>query len=1829
MPYQPPLPSPFKPLVGFGKPKTEDETIRDEDQSSRDKQWLDTKITEGMNAAKESTKDAYKYADRVQNPLATDLVFPFVEGMLPGASTAMKESISKKEGVSMEKMSPNNKYLAFASQFAGSVVGSYALGKAFAGYGVAASPIIAISAGKSPLIYSQVTQLASDTVYDQARASKDSSMVDRAKIFLYNTPFNIVQNAFGDLPLKEAAKASPVFLGTAWATGLLNGYNAKESFVNAAYQTIAFGGLKSVGKAVQDFTLKDLRKMALENLGFDPNVKPTLDDIEKRISEVRTFAKSFDNEQAKGQFNQIADVSSQLLIEGDPGLKNLKAELAEVASKFDGRKFVDNLKEAWTSSEVSPGIRRGHINFWSEEAETPKKKYSAKRDKDAQNILDELYMQRANELNSEYSNISHLEGIDEDIDSRLINVKQELKDIHVKEPIVDDEGPRSEEQFLKDLGSQVDDEEGLGTLENAGFDVKDPNANPPDAKYIRSPQTYIGKQSSARFFLTKDSITGDYKDKNGFDFTIKDPKYFQKNNRAQYLTPGKIITVEGKLAGSPTRYNYFEIVSQPKFGEKGEMVTKLKYIDTSKLSSLPSVIRTDQPDKGDYERITFKAPGSGEDIYVKEVFYNSAGDEVNVGEIEGGGYTNKKFVVYSQKEEGEQIQEIARFDEEPYTKMDGEEDFRRGKIEWLNDEYKTNEFIKEIDDMYFKARDKGGFREPDEIETLMKEDLNLEEEISKKKPSQLNAWMRIRGKNAQEKLVQFIDSNVKKGNIPADNVYQTKFLTNQNEILGKYFDIKHELEDMPFDPSETKYGERLMRELDENIEIVKQKIQIPIVDGDRTSNVNTFYKKINYDDTENVSNFNKEIKITKIINEAPVSDETKVALKDAIIPKTDEELDINQAIDTIKTVVQAENTIAESEKAIANAVHINTKKTPVVNPETKKVELVETFQSRDNKEIQKAIITNKPVESEDPSPILSAINVINSKKSKNIGDVTAIKEAAKITQHKSEPGDFIDDAGNRVSREPVVTQVTKEIADVYSKRNKVIIDATSRDGDYGQALKDAENERKMIRKNAFEKLSETVKSTESQYNMRVVTVENTIDYELSDGNKNSSLHKIFVSSLNEALANRCTMDKSFMTNKDIFIGNSISKYGRSPSKVFSETHVLNGIEMNGSQKLGIYLISQQEGGIEALDKRNGIKKDTVDAVVNSMSPQELDVANYMRKELSELLPALDETFTMVTGNKLRTYQNYFSMRVDPNSVPDAHKDMFHDFEAAYIHETDIRASDMSVSAVKARSSDKAVGKLDLDAESVFNKTVDNIHRYIAYGKPLHNIKTLLNDASFVNAIEASQPGFSNVLGKWYKDVAQNRDTSSASVYDKAFRQIRQNSAGVAIAGKIFTATKAALSVYNAAPLVGTKNITIGIRNILFDSAGVDKQLQFSPVIQKRVAEMDSEMADSFNKKFGAGSTFRGKGFSGSNVLDSMQITAENVYSNLPFLFFKFFDNLSVKVVYSGAFTKYLSENPGMEKAAGEYATTMVKKTQSWKEIQDLPDMLRAGETIRAFTQFKIEQQFWRYAIWKYDILEANKHKLPIERVKAVTSGLFYIFMMQGLANKAIDDTKKLTTEMVGSNDPVGVARKRAAKVFETENLSSLGVYLLDSVANTKPIIGDIGSFFVNLYGKMLEAKTKADNKPQKPMKITSGKPIKTKEPDYSKVLDWLKGDDADAAKRSLPIGYPSLAIDSTKVAYHLIAGHPFFKASTPAELMKATYDLIPYAAGTASPQVFMNLFGDNLISPEVKGDLGEIWKSIEMQFGIPGIKKKIPYKDKESRIKAIKKPKPKQSPTGY
>jgi hypothetical protein len=433
-------------------------------------------------------------------------------------------------------------------------------------------------------------------------------------------------------------------------------------------------------------------------------------------------------------------------------------------------------------------------------------------------------------------------------------------------------------------------------------------------------------------------------------------------------------------------------------------------------------------------------------------------------------------------------------------------------------------------------------------------------------------------------------------------------------------------------------------------------------------------------------------------------------------------------------------------------------------------------------------------------------------------------------------------------------------------------------------------------------------------------------FDMLDGGKSykGANHKIF----------KQTVDKSYSRYLDL---------KENASRAVKELTDKLGLTEQNFEKIGAWAVLQQEGGEKKL-LDSGITPEELAKL--TLTPEEKQMYNLMRKKLDEMLPGIKEIMRTVYNKDVDGVKDYFPFMTDHEAMKDFEiQDMIGDKLPQIGNKKNVE---------KGFTESRTLGKqkIRIDALGVFLKHIDNAAYLTELGG---DIKALGDVATSKEYGKAAGNIGQEMVTEWINLIARKGNVPGRIAMIDALRR----NVGFAVLGyKLSSILIQPTAMADGAALVGGRYVSEGIfkaadpawRKFLYDNM---------PELRERSGDDPS-------------------------YLDMGGKTVIGRAREVGLWALKKIDLLSADAVAIGAYTKSVEERGGKvdlnnpDPKAIEEAQLMMRRTQSSAFAKDSPALLTQGELSGNVSVDKLIFQFQSFMLNRWSLIKHDMWQVGVK-----------------------------------------------------------------------------------------------------------------------------------------------------------------------------------------------------------------------------------------------------------
>lgn len=389
------------------------------------------------------------------------------------------------------------------------------------------------------------------------------------------------------------------------------------------------------------------------------------------------------------------------------------------------------------------------------------------------------------------------------------------------------------------------------------------------------------------------------------------------------------------------------------------------------------------------------------------------------------------------------------------------------------------------------------------------------------------------------------------------------------------------------------------------------------------------------------------------------------------------------------------------------------------------------------------------------------------------------------------------------------------------------------------------------------------------------------------------------------------------------------------------------------QKIGTYTLSLNKNGRRQLIEGMGFSKSDLAQVIESITPQEKTVAEWLLEKYDQQWDAI-KTIAIQSGmdpTKLKKELHY-----SPIIRTDADLETQEDFLSGLSDAFTGEAYDPEHKFLEPRKP-KAAGKVELDAAILYTHNIARTQRFLQMAPVANRIGRILNTRKFKAALNERTYGQgSKLVNKWMKDAVRGTVAQDVTDLSKMANIMRRNGIVYAIGFNIPSSLRQSLSLSNAVAVdkAMLKHVPINLaKGVTPKGYKQMEEFVYSRSLQVKNSSFDRDLRAKANKA-GLKLKLRGK----------------RQWSQKAVSWIRWMDRhtrvVAWKSLYDTGVGKFSDETK-----ASEYADKWVARTQPMANMKDLPHFFRGSAFEKLLTTFQ-NQVNNNANFYMYDILGAKK-----------------------------------------------------------------------------------------------------------------------------------------------------------------------------------------------------------------------------------------------------------------
>lgn len=406
-------------------------------------------------------------------------------------------------------------------------------------------------------------------------------------------------------------------------------------------------------------------------------------------------------------------------------------------------------------------------------------------------------------------------------------------------------------------------------------------------------------------------------------------------------------------------------------------------------------------------------------------------------------------------------------------------------------------------------------------------------------------------------------------------------------------------------------------------------------------------------------------------------------------------------------------------------------------------------------------------------------------------------------------------------------------------------------------------------------------------------------------------------------------------------------------------HDKHRLSQESRERLGVYSVAIQEGGMERLLKTGYTEKEIKNIV---LTPQEFEVYKHWAKWAEEIRPRIADLARELYNIELGEVENYFPFMTDFKAMSEV--EIWKRFGEG-VEEIGMPTKNVEVGFLKERV---ALGKVKIDFMEVANKHMDNVSYFLTMAKDIRMLFEIANNSKFGEKVgDLGQ----RITLEWM-DLLARKGGHAQGDRIALLDTLRKNVGAAVLGFRLSSVIIQPTALIDGASLVGAKWVFRGAQDFISDVRWRDLIRKLSE-IKKRDGDDPAFLALSENK-----------------IIARVQ-----EYGFKPL---KFLDLIAAGSVATGAYQKYLFKNKipvdfeKLHPEAAEYATKWMRRTQSSAFFKDAPLAISRGRLTGNRSFDKALFQFMSFLLNRWSVIRHDAWRAGI-RVGRTTKGLHILFWL--------------------------------------------------------------------------------------------------------------------------------------------------------------------------------------------------------------------------------------------
>jgi len=502
--------------------------------------------------------------------------------------------------------------------------------------------------------------------------------------------------------------------------------------------------------------------------------------------------------------------------------------------------------------------------------------------------------------------------------------------------------------------------------------------------------------------------------------------------------------------------------------------------------------------------------------------------------------------------------------------------------------------------------------------------------------------------------------------------------------------------------------------------------------------------------------------------------------------------------------------------------------------------------------------------------------------------------------------------------------------------------------------------------------------------------------EKADGYAEGPMYRTFWKSINGATDKKLSAEirkqgefRQFAKDNKINIGRLLKNREEVAPKVY----------LTSGEKIGVYLHTLNPQNMLHLKYGNQFTDEIIQQVISKLTPEEKLIADYFIKFWQAEGPELSKVVKGLTGKELELVENYFPLRLEwrAHPVTSVEKQLRWEAKRRFIEKWP--TSKISKGFIKKRTK-KALQPVKLDAFELFLEHTQRVEHYKAFEPVMKVLQRIAKNPKFATAYsEKTSESEYRVLLKWLEQSAEVDPLAAKTTSEQILRTLRGNAVMAVLGTNIVTCLKQFPSFFIGMAEAGEAAVLKGLFTFIRHPKETRELIkQYAPQIYKR----------SFEREIAEAKTMRSleKG-----LMDNKS------WREMFMILTTSMDKFVVSSIWRGAYDNFLVKGRGDVREAAEYATKIIRTTQPFFSVKDVPEFWRSGEFMKALTMFTNQlNQYWNYFLFDIVGKSAAGKISKIEAIRKYVEGLVIPALMIGwiAKSKPQENVRELAEDFIGA-----------------------------------------------------------------------------------------------------------------------------------------------------------------------------------------------------------------------